>query len=271
MAKHAPDVMSPQFFAEKVKLHKKKGKFTLKGRTVHPLKEIHNDLTAYSNLHKAQLQARHQLLDQIVRKANNYIRGKDPTKTHSEKVQTVAILAWQCNQRLTIEKQRAKAFGQQLTQHHHRGAHIHGGLHFERVAKPGQLNVTGGDLAHHAQQGTFGVTVPLTGNDEVGPRRVDQAGEGLRRIPRQHAPLDALGVADPDGRARHDSVSRDDGRLLRSRSRCVLLCGGNHDAVATVDDRAGDRERGVAARRGDRAACGSEDPRASRLFHSLRR
>jgi hypothetical protein len=167
MAKHAPDVMSPQFFAEKVQLHKKKGKFTLKGRVVHPLKDIHTSLSSYAGLHKSQLQQRHQLLDQLVRKCNNYVRGKDPQKTSSEKVQAVAILAWQCNQRLMVEKQRAKQLGQQMNRHDPRAAHIHGGLKFERNAKPGQLNVTGSDLEQHAQQGTFGVTVTLTGDDSV--------------------------------------------------------------------------------------------------------
>lgn len=167
MSKHAPDVMSPSFFATKVQLHRKKGKWTIKGRRVHPLQDIQDTLSRYANMHKAQLQQRHQLLDQLVRKCNNYIRGKDPTKTASEKVQTVAILAWQCDQRLMVEKQQAKAFGRQMNQHDHRGAHIHGGLKFERVAKPGQINVTGGDLKHHAEQGSFGVAVELTGDDEV--------------------------------------------------------------------------------------------------------
>src|SRR5690606_27127832 len=55
----------------------------------------------------------------------------------------------------------------QMTAQPARGAQIHGGLKFERVAKPGQLNVTGGDLVHHAQQGSFGVDLQLTGNDEI--------------------------------------------------------------------------------------------------------
>lgn len=159
--------MSPQFFATKVQLHKKKGKWTIKGRLVHPLQDIHNTLSNYATLHKARLQQRHQLLDQLVRKCNNYIRGKDPAKTASEKVQTVAILAWQCDQRLMVERKRAKDFGKQMNQHDPRGAHIHGGLKFERIAKPGQLNVIGGDLQHHAQQGSLGVAVQMTGDDEV--------------------------------------------------------------------------------------------------------
>ncbi|MBC8145792.1 MAG: hypothetical protein H7X80_09400, partial [bacterium] len=167
MSKHAPDVMSPHFFAEKVQLHKKHGKLTIKGRVVHPLKDIHNALSSYVGLHKAQLTQRHHLLDQLVRKCNSYIRGKDPSSTNSEKIQAVAILAWQCNTRLMVEKQRAKDLSKQMNQHDPRGAHIHGGLKFERVAKPGQLNVTGGDLQHHAQTGSFGVSVPMTGVDDV--------------------------------------------------------------------------------------------------------
>lgn len=159
--------MNPDLFANKVKLHKKKGKFTIRGRTVHPLREIHSTLTSYHRLHKSQLQQRHHLLDLLVRRCNNYIRGKDPAKTESEKVQAVAVLAWQCNQRLTVEKKRAKEFAKQMNTHASKGAHIHSGLKFERVAKPGRVNATGGDLQYHAEQGSFGVEVKITGNDEI--------------------------------------------------------------------------------------------------------
>lgn len=209
MAQHAPEVMNPDLFSDKVKLHKKKGKFTIRGRTVHPLREIHSTLTSYHRLHKSQLQQRHHLLDLLVRRCNNYIRGKDPTKTGSEKVQTVAILAWQANQRLMVEQKRAKEFAREMNTHPAKGAHIHSGLKFERVAKPGQLNATGGDLLNAAQQGAFGVQLQITGNDEIDFYAMKKLLKTLTPEQLRLAGLKALEYASDTQRARY-AVDIDD-------------------------------------------------------------
>jgi hypothetical protein len=217
MAKHAPDVMSPQFFAEKVKVHKKKGTLTLKGRVIHPLKEIHTALSSYAGLHKSQLQQRHTLLDELVRKCNNYIRGKDPQKTSSEKVQTVAILAWQCNQRLNIEKKRGRELGQRMNTHDPRAASIHHGLKFERSAKPGQMNVNGSDLVDHAQRGSFGVTVALTGDDNVDFYAMKKLLKTLTPEQLRLAGLKALEYSSDTQRADY-AVDIEDDRITWSRT-----------------------------------------------------